>query len=97
MTPQKQTLFLLRFIARSLTLMLLLLTIGCAAMRNRMAEVSARRIQSNCAPEQLKVSDTYNKPGNFTGTFWNVTCEDQVFECSGFPQLESSIKCTPVR
>jgi hypothetical protein len=67
---------------------------GCASVRAGLATASAANIQG-CRPEELQVSDTYGS-NPFAGPSWKATCHQQVYECSGYMQIASSVKCHPI-
>ena len=68
------------------------LSSGC--IRAGLATASARRIQG-CRPEELAVSNTYISNPT-AGPSWKATCRNATYECSGFMQLPSSVKCVRI-
>jgi hypothetical protein len=71
--------------------LLILSSSGCAAIRGGLASASAAHIPG-CSADELEVSNTYGANPT-TGPKWKATCHDQVYECVGYMQLPSTVKC----
>lgn len=64
---------------------------GCAAVRSGLANASAQHIRG-CSAQELQVSNTYGA-NPFSGPSWKATCHDEVYECTGYMQVASTVKC----
>lgn len=64
---------------------------GCASARQGLARASASHIQG-CSADEIEASNTYGA-NPFSGPSWKATCRDEVYECTGYPQVASSVKC----
>lgn len=82
----KKTALLLSFLVLSAS--------GCGAMRRGLASASARHI-NGCSAEEIEASNTYGV-NPFSGPSWKATCRGEVYECSGYFQVESTVKCRRV-
>lgn len=67
---------------------------GCGAMRRGLASASAQHIRG-CSAEEIEASNTYGA-NPFSGPSWKATCRGEVYECSGYFQVASTVKCRRV-
>lgn len=74
--------------------LLVLASSGCASMRAGLASASAPHIQG-CSAEEIEASNTYGA-NPFSGPSWKATCHGRVYECSGYYQVASTVKCHPL-
>lgn len=76
-------------------LLLVALVIGssfsCAAMRSGLANASAQHIRG-CRAQELEVSNT-SGANPFSGPSWTAICHGETYQCTGYMQVASTVKC----